>query len=141
MVNKDGKAESDRMSIANIFADFYEQLYALRRESHIIAPYDDDSENIDPFTRDEVVKSIKDLNSNRCADSKGVKAEMLKYGGPKLVDVLLEMFNKILMEKSEPPTAWKLSGSVANSSTTDSSSNQTLGSSNAGGVGGRSGSL
>jgi hypothetical protein len=102
MVNKDGKAESDRMSIANISADFCEQLYASRHESHIDAPHDDDSQNIDPFTRDELVKTIKDLNSNRCADSKGVKAEMLKYGGPKLVDVLLEMFNKVLMEKNEP---------------------------------------
>ena len=49
---------------------------------------DERSETIDPFTRVEVSKAIKDLNSNRCADAKGVKAEVLKYEGAKLVDVL-----------------------------------------------------
>ena len=34
---------------------------------------------------------------------------MLKCGGPKVVDVLLEMFNNVLMEKDEPPAAWKQS--------------------------------
>ena len=107
MVNKDGKMESDRISIANIFADFYEQLYASRNASQANVAYDDRSETIDPFTRGELVKSIKDLNSNRCADARGVKAEMLKYGGAKLVDVMLDLFNKVLLEKDEPPAAWK----------------------------------
>ena len=66
MVDKDGKMETDRMSIANIFADFYEQLYALRHESHENTHQDDESETIAPFTRDERLKTIKSLNFLVC---------------------------------------------------------------------------
>ena len=107
MVSKDGKTESDRTSIANIFADFYEQLYAARSETFASLPQDDGSEDIALFTRDELVRTMKSLNSNRCADSMGVKAEMLKCGGAKLVDTLLEVFNNVLTGKDEPPAAWK----------------------------------
>ena len=53
MVNKDGETENDRMGIANIFADFYEQLYTSRRESHIQVTHDEGCENITSFTRED----------------------------------------------------------------------------------------
>ena len=108
MVDSDGRTQSNRNSIANIFADFYEQLYSARHDLTTLS-FDNfyRQDNIDPLSRNELEKAIRDLNSNRCADSTGVKAEMLKCGGIKLVDMLLEVYNDVLIGKSEPPKAWK----------------------------------
>ena len=47
------------------------------------------------------------LKNNRCADSSGMIAEMLKYGGTELAKILCNMFNAILNGDDQPPEAWK----------------------------------
>ena len=105
MVDKEGKEHTNRRSIANVFADFYADLYASKRS--IAFDCVDDGSHIPPFTKDEVRSGLKDLKNNRCKDKVGVIAEMLKEANHVLVDLLCETFNGVLRSDAEPPTSWK----------------------------------
>ena len=59
------------------------------------------------FTRAELVSAIKGLKGNKCKDTAGIKAEMLKMGGESLVDVLLELYNRVVTQTMEIPKSWK----------------------------------
>ena len=62
---------------------------------------------VDAFTRSELLSAIKGLKSNKCKDTAGLKAEMLKAGGERLVDVLLDLYNRVLTKNMEIPKSWK----------------------------------
>ena len=94
MVNKEGKEVTNRRSIADVFADFYADLYCSKRP--IIFDCADDGIPLPPSTRKEVSSGLKDLKNNRCKDKAGIVAEMLKQAGTVLVDLLCEIFNEIL---------------------------------------------
>lgn len=110
MMDQYGFEKTGRMDIANIFADFYSQLYADMGNKDEQTKNDIDKEpDLTPFTREELVREIKQLKNNRCKDSAGLVAEMLKNGGAKLVDVLLDLYNEILSGKAMAPSKWKQS--------------------------------
>ena len=105
MKDKNGNQQYSRRVIADIFADFYEQLYSSTQETE--QSEGTASVPVDPFTRAELVSAIKSLKSNRCQDTAGIKAEMLKTGGEVLVGVLLDLYNQILCGEMQAPKAWK----------------------------------
>ena len=105
MKDKHGDLCTERTSIANIFADFYEQLYSSTNAAQQIE--ETGTSLIPAFTRQELVSAIKGLKSNRCKDTAGIKAEMLKMGGQGLIDVLLDLYNKVLTRTMEIPKSWK----------------------------------
>ena len=105
MKDKDGVLRTERTSIANIFADFYEQLYSSTSETQ--QSEETESALVPAFTRPELISAIKGLKSNKCKDTAGIKAEMLKTGGKRLVDVLLDLYNMVVTQTMEIPKSWK----------------------------------
>ena len=86
MTTHEGKTTTDRQSIADVFATFYEDLYRCRTTDDTTAdattqnsdqPYD-----IQPFSTEEVNIAINQLRNGRCKDTTGLIAEMLKAGVP-----------------------------------------------------------
>ena len=110
VVDDDGKECYDRQGIADIFAAFYENLYASKIPTEQVdshTPPATATTPITPFERSELVAEIKAMKNGRAADSDGIFAEMIKFGGPNLKDALLDTFNQILSAKPPTPSAWK----------------------------------
>mgnify|MGYP001211068250 CR=1 FL=1 len=80
--DKDGQLKTGRQEVADAFADFYEALYASRREGAaqggVSARTTKEVEKID---EEEVRAQLKKMASGKAADKGGVVAEMLKHGG------------------------------------------------------------
>ena len=113
MTDKNGDTQSERKRIADIFAEFYEELYSAQPMGTSAVDTNDvpsnEAEHIPPFTKEELVKAVKTLKTDRCPDSAGVKAEMLKHGGDALFKTLLDLYNKALADEMELPKSWKTS--------------------------------
>jgi len=98
------------MSIANIFATFYEELYS----KHDVEETHEDTRQVNgdrvpAFTDNELVKALKTLKNGKCKDTVGVRAEMLKNTGNNMRKVLLDLFNSILQGTLDTPKSWKRS--------------------------------
>ena len=108
MLDASGKECTDRQGIADIFAAFYEQLYSSRL-GPADAPFGlgDNNTPIPPFSRSELTKELNGLKNGKTRDGQGVFAELLKFGGPYLVDVLLDLYNQIISPAATPPSSWK----------------------------------
>ena len=112
MTNEDGGVERGRQGIADVFASFYEALYQQKGEAtaHTTpAPSatQRDTNPIPSFTPTELDKGIKQLKNGKAADSAGIVAEMIKQGGPRLRDVLLSLYNDVILPDSPTPDQWK----------------------------------
>ena len=104
MVDRDGNCQTDRKAIADIFADFYEQLYSCAQQE--ATEVSAQTSTLSPFTLNELILAVKSLKRNRCADTTGIRAEMLKVGGKHLLEKMLELYNTILTGNMEPPASW-----------------------------------
>ena len=105
MVDRDGNCQTDRKAIADIFADFYKELYSSAQQTTTTDTAG--TTTLTPFTLNELTQALKSLKRNRCADTNGIRAEMLKEGGKHLLEELLELYNAILNGNMEPPGSWK----------------------------------
>ena len=63
--------------------------------------------SVHAFTMKELTEALKSLKTKKCADTAGVRAEMLKKGGGYLLEKLLELYNTILSGNMQPPSSWK----------------------------------
>ena len=54
----------------------------------------DSCQDVPRFARMELETAIKGLKNGRARDGAGVFAELLKTGGPTLVDVLLDLYSQ-----------------------------------------------
>lgn len=112
MVDDKGREVTDRTELANIFADFYTQVYAscaVNAETSLrIEPTASElnPETFQSFTKTELEQELKGLRNNRCKDSSGLVAEMLKGSGEVLTDILLDMFNQIASGAMLTPQTW-----------------------------------
>ena len=59
-----------------------------------------------PFTRSDLISSLKQLKNNKASSFDEISNEMLKTGGPILYEHLLKLFNK-MFEFSVYPSMWK----------------------------------
>ena len=110
MSDKYGNVQTNRMSITNIFATFYEELYARKETEEIHASSEQTySGEIPAFTESELLKALRTLKNGKCKDSAGVRAEMLKNTGDKTRKVLLDLYNAVLQGSMETPKSWKKS--------------------------------
>ena len=111
MMDKEGIFQTERKRIANVFADFYEELYAAQPTciGDANGTVNGAGEDTPEFTKKELLKALKSLKTNRCPDSTGIKAEMLKHGGENLLSALLDLYNKALTGAMELPKSWKTS--------------------------------
>ena len=104
MVATTGENVYDRQSIANVFANFYEQLY---EDNHKTKNTISDSvESIEDFTPEELSDALRQLKTGKAPDANNICAEMLKSGGSKLREVVLKCFNGIIKPSGETPQEW-----------------------------------
>ena len=107
MLDADGRIQSDRASITEIFAKFYEELYRSRRETESGAGSQDAlsvAAGIPKFVLEELETALKRIKSGKARDSKGFIAEMLKAGGTRLRSVLLQLMNAVLDAAAPTPS-------------------------------------
>jgi hypothetical protein len=110
MMDKHGTTQTNRMSIANVFATFYEELYSRRvTEDAYEATGQVEGDNVPAFTENELLKALRSLKNGKCKDTAGIRAEMLKNIGDGTRKVLLDLFNSILQGTMETPESWKRS--------------------------------
>ena len=114
MLNSEGKECFERQGIADIFADFYEELYRSKRSDDNAFPEEGAAcglpaceKDVVPFSKEELVVAIKKLKNNKCKDTSGVVGEMFKHAGPQLREILLDLYNEVLKGSETPPQKWK----------------------------------
>ena len=108
MVDAGGRRIEDRTAIANVFAQFYGELYTSRATPNEAGlPDFSGGTPLSPFTYDELCDAQRKMKRGRAKDDAGIVAEMLKDGSKKLLQMTLEIFNDILSLKNAPPDSWK----------------------------------
>ena len=108
MIDKEDCLQTDRRTIADVFADFYSELYTSTTSALLSAELPDEREEmVPPFDQSELQKALLQLKNGRSPDGTGVLAEMLKAGGAPLASILLDLYNHILSPDSLPPNSWK----------------------------------
>ena len=110
MTTSANETTTNRQSIADVFATFYEDLYRHRPTTGSNIHFDHNNNNgdvIDPFSTQELDKAINQLRSGKCRDTTGLLAEMLKNRGHTLRSHLLQLFNDVLSPNATPPAEWK----------------------------------
>ena len=110
MIDKAGNTKHERQSIANVFADFYGELYASKCEEEDRGrcwTQCDIHNPIEPFTKQELVHEIEQLKFKKAKDVCGIFAEMIKSSNEFLVDILLDLYNRIIDKNMMPPEKWK----------------------------------
>ena len=105
MSDQNGQLQTDRKAMADIFADFYEELYASHEQAETFDSMQ--TTQVPPFTLKELTDAVRTVKSKKCADTNGIRAEMLKSGGEYLLEKLLELYNVILSGCLQPPASWK----------------------------------
>jgi hypothetical protein len=55
----------------------------------------------------ELRRAMQQLKNGKAADSNGIVAEMLKFGGRRLQTTLLNLFNSVLQPDAPTPSSWK----------------------------------
>jgi len=116
MTTSTGQKVNDRQGIADVFADFYEKLYAQRQTTstattYITPPHNSNEhccdEPIPPFTQKELDKALRQLRNGRSCDTDGILAEMIKEGNDALHQHLLRLYNDIVKPDASPPQQWR----------------------------------
>ena len=108
--DKNGNLQHDKSDIAEVFACFYEELYASRRADRRAESYAATGEGkIPAFTIDELRIAIKQMRLGRARDMSGIIAEMIKIDCFLLHEMILDLFNDVLMPGAQPPTEWRKS--------------------------------
>ena len=104
MKDVNGVRKAARPDIAQVFADFYTQLYSTA--SAFPEPSVVGEQAFVAITVEEIVRAIKSLKSGRASSDDGLLAEMLKNGTARLHEVLAQAFSLLLEGRSEVPTDW-----------------------------------
>jgi exonuclease III len=102
-----GDIKYDRQEIVDVFASFYESLYAKRASVRKMEVPNTANNTIARITAEEIRKQLCQMKNGKSADTAGIVAEMIKVGGPRLQEILAAMFNDILLGQSVPPGEWK----------------------------------
>jgi hypothetical protein len=106
MIGSDGQLRSDRQQIADVFADFYEQLYGCRSNTDDVLTVAD-SADLPPITVAELQKQLKAMRNRKGADSRGIVAELLKHAGHPFLQLVADLFTDVLNPNAEVPESWK----------------------------------
>ena len=108
---KDGDVKHDRVEIANVFAEFYKELYEDVEKVLIKANVKNilDHSALDSITKEEVAEQLKDMKRGKGADVDGFFADIVKDGGDEIHEELASIFNDVLKRLTLVPKYWKSS--------------------------------
>ena len=105
--DNNGELHQSRDSIANAFADFYTALYDSGDDAAQADLLGSEREGILPIECEEANVQLQHMKNNKAQDGAGVVAEMLQSGGQKLLGIITDVFNDILLREQAPAEAWK----------------------------------
>ena len=108
MINAEGSEVTDKLPLANVFAQFYEDLYsstgnAACSHGHVCKLQPTET----PFTREELRLALSKMKAGKAKDASGIIAEMLKEASEPLLNAILDVFNDVFYFRSEVPAAWR----------------------------------
>ena len=89
MLDAQDKEQSDRQSIADVFADFCAASY--KAKSPTSQHSASQVQPIPPFEKAELKTGRMELTKGKSKDRSGVDAEMLRHGGEALADAVLAL--------------------------------------------------
>ncbi|KAH7695018.1 reverse transcriptase [Aphelenchoides avenae] len=112
LVDENGQLQTERDAVEEICRNFYTKLF----ESKVVVPRQRRAEprtepEVPPITADEVEAALVTMKNGKAPGPDGVRAEMLKAGGPTLWKQLARMFTRCVRKKKIPPQ-WKESTTV-----------------------------
>ena len=100
-----GEVKTDPDSIAEVFAQFYESLYAeADGQHHCHLPSE---QSCDIISVQEIIQALKKMKNRKTAAADGLVGEMLKTGHAGLLEAIALFFTDILCGRMEPPSQWK----------------------------------
>ena len=107
--DKDNKVLDKEEEVKQRWKDYYSELYNTPRQNdRTILEEIPPNINVDEepeITREEVEKALNTLKNGKAAGPDGIPAELLKYGGQPMVDVMHKLMLKI-WEDDEIPEEW-----------------------------------
>ena len=106
MIDSNGNMKTERQDIADVFADFYAELFASQgaaAEQRAAAS----AEHVPAIEADEVLMHLRRMASKKAADGRGVVAELLKEAGGTLEGIIAEVFTDIVQPGGLVPDYWK----------------------------------
>ena len=106
-----GVVKTERKSIAEIFAQIWEELYRSRQLQDERNLHNDTEvhQRINSFSAEELLEALKAMKTGRAPHKKGLVAEMLKTGGHRLRSVLLELISTVSKPHAPTPSEWQKS--------------------------------
>jgi hypothetical protein len=111
MQSSEGTLVTEKTQIVEVFAAFYETLFRSRAEksAHGCDPGSPwtMSCQVEAFSMDDLRHALKTMKCGKARDQAGLVAEMLKDGTAGLLEMVLEVFNDILLLRETCPQSWK----------------------------------
>lgn len=105
--NRKGVEKTNRKDINEIATLFYEELYSLKQTNQITRNQKEKRNvSVDPFTVEEIQKSIHKLKKDKSPGPDNIKNESIDMMKPVIAVPLTKIFNKILEEKEQIPMQW-----------------------------------
>ena len=108
--SKDGKSLNSEDEIKNRWVEHFSSVLNQPQPTETIN-VEEPSESLEidtcPITEEEIVYAITKLKNNKAAGSDGIHPEMLKYGGPAMVNLLQTICNTV-WENESIPEDWKI---------------------------------
>ena len=107
--DKDNKVLDKEEEIQQRWKDYYSELYNTPRQNDrsILTeiPSSMNTDKLADVSREEVEKALHGMKNGKAAGPDGIPAELLKYGGQAMVDVMHKLVQQI-WDKDEIPEEW-----------------------------------
>ena len=107
--DKKGELQHGRKDIVDVFADFYEDLYAAREGADMLdgSWREGSCEEVSRFAIEEMVLQLKKMARNKASDDAGLVIEMVQHGSHALLQTILDIFNDIIKPVPQAPQVWR----------------------------------
>ena len=109
VLDAQGSPIREKQALADVFATFYEDLYACRERDATFELGNTPTATERPFEDSELQEALKALKRDKAKDESGIFSEMLKDGSRSLLVTILEIFNDVLLFNADVPNAWRRS--------------------------------
>ena len=109
VLGADGTVKTGRQDIADVFSDFYSELYRRKITKSMFDFSGDDSDTTQavPIQPEEVKLQLKTMSNGKSADTRGVVVELLKHSGERMLELIANVFTDILQPGGQTPDQWR----------------------------------
>ena len=110
IIDKNGMEKTDEEDIADVFADFFEDLYCADGDAPGLAhDLQDCHESVPAITPGELRQQLRGMKPRKAADEGGMIAEFLCKGSDKLFEIIADIFTAVMNPRGAVPEYWKAS--------------------------------